>query len=212
MMKRLIVNADDFGLTRGVNDGIARAFRSGIVTSATIMANGKAFDHAVEHARANRGLGVGCHLALVGGSPVSLPARIPSLINKDGLLPATLTELVVRLSRGLISTDAIVTELRAQVERAVNAGITPTHFDSHKHSHTHPVVMEALALVAGEFGIKRVRNPFERVFSSTPLRSWSNWSYMKQSALSVAIAPSAIRFKMLVRDYGLRTPDRFVGV
>src|SRR5204863_8267646 len=78
-MKRLIVNADDFGFTRGVNAGILRASESGILTSATLMANGDAFGEAVEMALANPRLGVGCHLVAVGGRPVAPPSEIPSL-------------------------------------------------------------------------------------------------------------------------------------
>src|ERR1700704_4427871 len=101
-MKSLIVNADDFGFTRGVNAGIIRAFKSGIVTSTTIMANGGAFEDAVSLALANPELGVGCHLAIVGGRPVASPSKIPSLIDRNGALPATLTKLVIKIARGRV--------------------------------------------------------------------------------------------------------------
>lgn len=208
-MKRLIVNADDFGFTPGVNAGIIHAFKNGILTSTTIMANGDAFDDAVALALASPGLGVGCHLAIVGGRPVSGPDEVPSLVNKDGLLPPTLGQLLIKLTRGSVNVDDIARELRAQVSRVVNAGITPTHFDSHKHSHVTPQVMKALALVAGEFGVTRVRNPFESVFSRGSL---SGLTSVKQSALSTAIALGAIRFKSLARRHRLKTPDRFIGV
>ena len=211
-MKRLIVNADDFGYTRGVNAGIARAYKTGIVTSTTIMANGDAFEDAVELARANPGLGVGCHLALIGGRPVAEPSRVSSLVDDDGALAPTLTQLVLKLTRGLISTDEIASEFRAQVDRVARAGIQPTHLDTHKHSHTHPLVMKALTRVAAEFGIGCVRNPFERVFATSRLRNLTNWAYLKQFALSAAIQPGAIQFMRLVRRHGLKTPDRFFGV
>ena len=211
-MKRLIVNADDFGYTRGVNAGIARAYKTGIVTSTTIMANGDAFEDAVELARANPGLGVGCHLALIGGRPVAEPSRVSSLVDDDGALAPTLTQLVFKLTRGLISTDEIASEFRAQVDRVARAGIQPTHLDTHKHSHTHPLVMKALTRVAAEFGIGCVRNPFERGFATSRLRNLTNWAYLKQFALSAAIQPGAIQFKRLVRRHGLKTPDRFFGV
>jgi len=181
-MKRLIVNADDFGFTRGVNIGIVRGFKAGIVTSATIMANGDAFEEAVELTRANPGLGIGCHLAIIGGSPIAPASEVPSLVDRAGALPSTLTKLVMKLARDSITSDQIAREFRAQVERVKRAGINITHFDTHKHSHTHPKVMEALAQVAGEFGITRVRNPFERLFSGR-LGSQLTWAYWKQSAL-----------------------------
>ncbi len=211
-MKRLIVNADDFGFTRGVNAGIVQAYKTGIVTSATIMANGEAFQDAVELAHANPGLGVGCHLAAVGGRPIAAASEVRRLAPDGGALPATLTQLSIKLARGLIATDELVREFRAQIERVVRAGITPTHLDTHKHAHTHPQVMEALARVAAEFGIKRVRNPFEKMFSSVWRNGHLKWAYLKQSAMSAAIAPAAIRFKMLAREHSLNSPNRFFGV
>ena len=210
-MKRLIVNADDFGFTRGVNAGIVRAFKSGIVTSTTIMANGEAFEDAVSLARANPGLGVGCHLAVIGGLPVASPSEILSLVDRNGALPATLTKLVIKIARGQVPTEEIAREFRAQVLRVASSGIKITHLDSHKHSATHPRVMEALARVATEFGIKCVRNPFETVFAGR-LDSQPTWAYLKQFALSAAIAPAAIEFTRIAREHGLKTPDRFFGV
>ena len=211
-MKRLIVNADDFGFTRGVNAGILRAYTTGIVTSTTIMANGEAFDDAVELARANPGLGVGCHLAVVGGRPIAHRSEVRSLVDEDGALPPTLTQLMIKLAKRSVPTDELACELRAQIERVVHAGINPTHLDTHKHSHTHPQVMKALARVAGEFGIRCVRNPFENVFAPARLKSYAKFAYLKQSALSAAIHPGVLQFKKMVRHRGLKTPDRFFGV
>ena len=212
LMKRLIVNADDFGFTRGVNAGVVRAYETGIVTSTTIMANGEAFEDAIELVRAHPGLGVGCHLAVVGGRPVAKRSEVRSLLDGEGALPATLTQLMVKLARGSVSTDEIALEFRSQLQRVARAGIRPTHLDTHKHSHTHPQVMNALARVAAEFGIKCVRNPFEGVVAPAQLISLSKWAYLKQYALSAAIQPRAIQFKRLARAHGLRTPDRFFGV
>lgn len=211
-MKRLIVNADDFGFTRGVNAGIVRAFKTGIVTSTTIMANGSAFEDAVELARAYPGLGVGCHLAAVGGRPVAPVAEVSSLVDSEGALPKSLTQLMFKLVRGSVPTDELTSEFRAQLERVSKTGIKLTHLDTHKHSHTHPRVMQALAQVAAEFGIKCVRNPFENSFNLKRMGSLSKWAYLKQHALSAAISPGAIRFKRLARKSGLKTPDRFFGV
>jgi hopanoid biosynthesis associated protein HpnK len=211
-MKKLIVNADDFGFTRGVNRAVVRAFKTGIVTSTTIMANGEAFEDAVESALANPGLGVGCHLAVVGGLPVAPAADVSSLVDSGGVLPRTLTRLMFKLARGLVPIEELMREFRAQLERVAQAGIKLTHLDTHKHSHTHPRVMKALGKVAAEFGIKCVRNPFERPFSLKRPGPLSDWSYLKQYALSAAISPGAIQFKRLVREYGLKTPDRFFGV
>ena len=211
-MKRLIINADDFGFTRGVNNGIVQAHKQGIVTSTTIMANGQAFNEAVELARENPGLGVGCHLSIVGGRPVAPATQIRSLLESDGSLPPTLTRLALKLTRRAVPPEQIVIEFRAQLERITRCGIKLTHVDTHKHSHTHPQVMKALAIAAGEFGIKCVRNPFENVFARVGLAGVANWSFVKQSALSAAIQPSVIQFKRVIRKAGFETPNRFFGV
>lgn len=214
-MKYLIVNADDFGFTRGVNEGIDLAFKAGILTSTTIMANGDAFDEAVEIALANPALGVGCHLALVGGRAVASPRQVTSLVESDGMLPATLTRLMTKLAGGGLQDEHIERELRAQIERVVSAGITPSHLDSHKHSHTHPRVMKALARVAADFGIKSVRNPFESVVAPAPIGPAARASrgiYLKQYAMSAAVSVRARAFKRLAREHAFRTPDFFSGV
>lgn len=210
-MKRLIVNADDFGFTRGVNEGILRAHRTGIVTSTTIMANGDAFEEAVEMARVMPSLGVGCHLSAVGGRPISKPSEIPTLVDHDGLLPPTLGQLLIKLARKSVSTDEIAAEFRSQLIRITSAGITPTHLDTHKHSHTHPQVMRALARVATEFGVVCVRNPFESIVVGA-VAMLSSWKYLKQAAKATAIQPAAIKFRQAIAEYRLKTTDRFLGV
>src|SRR5215472_13323215 len=131
-MTKLIVNGDDFGFARSVNTGILRGHREGILTSTTIMANGPAFDDAIEIALANPSLGVGCHVAVVDGLPISPPADIPSLLSSDGRLPGTVTELARKLGR-VIRVRDVEREIGAQVQRVIDAGITPTHLDTHKH-------------------------------------------------------------------------------
>ncbi len=150
-MKRLIVNADDFGFTRDVNEGIVRAHRRGIVTSTTLMANGSAFQDAVmlakEHAST---LGVGIHLTLIGERALSRPGKA---------LPATPSALAwAVLTRSL----NLVKELEAQVGRVLAAGIKPTHLDTHKHSHLLPQVADAVGIVAERHGIPWVRRPLDK--------------------------------------------------
>jgi hopanoid biosynthesis associated protein HpnK len=210
-MMDLIVNGDDFGLTRGVNAGIIQTFREGILTSATLMANGPAFEDAVELARANPQLGVGIHLCLVGGPAVASAKDIPALADRDGQLPKTLFVLLTRLSGGWIPTRQIEREFRAQIQRVLDAGIRPSHLDTHKHTHTHPRVMEALGRVANEFGIRNVRKPFEDF--RTALGSHTDGHTNTRQVISaVAAGTAAPLFRLLVRSYGLRTPDHFFGL
>lgn len=160
-MKTLIVNADDFGLTPGINRGIVHAHLRGILTSATLMANGAAFCQALDLAREHPSLGVGCHLTLIGGPPVSSPDKIPSLVDEEKLLPPTVREFFWRLALGRIKREEIYRELRAQVEKIFKSGICVTHFDSHKHVHGHPVVFEAVLKLAQEFKVRAIRNTRE---------------------------------------------------
>jgi chitin disaccharide deacetylase len=211
-MKTLIVNADDFGLTPGVNEGILRAFREGILTSTTIMANGPAFDDAVARTRDCPEIDVGCHLVLVGGKSVAPPAEIPSLAKRDGDLPKTLFELTCRLWSGLVQEADIEREFRAQVERVIAAGITPSHLDTHKHTHAHPSVMNALFRVAKEFKILRVRMPFERGAMRGTSSSPSGGGSITQRMLASAAGMAAPAFRRGLREYNLRSPQHFFGV
>jgi len=211
-MKRLIVNADDFGYTRGVNAGIARGFREGIVTSTTIMATGDAFEDAVDCAQANPKLGVGCHLVLVGGKCVAPAKQVTSLADSEGRLPPSLSALLSKLSTGSVRPEAIEAELRAQVERVVAAGLRPTHFDSHKHTHAHPKVMEVVVRVAEEFKVTRIRKPFEDAAALLWPVFRGGGSSWKQRATALIAGVNASRFRKLASSHGIRTPDHFMGV
>ncbi len=211
-MKEVILNADDFGFTRGVNEGIIRAHRDGILTSATLMANGTAFDDAVERAKANPRLGIGCHLVLTGGFAVAPPEEIPSLVDARGRLPVSLGRLVTRVSSGTIPVIEIEKELRAQIEKIRRAGIEPTHLDTHKHSHVHPRIMNVLGRVAQEFGITRVRNPVENLGDSWRTTRGTGAGLMKNLASAASVRAVASRFKAISRKYGLRSPDHFLGL
>ena len=139
------MNADDFGYTRDVNRGIVEAHTRGILTATTLMANGTAFDHAVELARENPALDVGCHLVLIGGR---------SLLGNRDPLPRSVPEFLTRLAtRSIRPYD----ELRAQIEKILSAGITPFHLDTHKHTHLAFPVLSAVARLSEEFRIRWVR-------------------------------------------------------
>ena len=150
-MKFLIPNADDFGFTRDVNEGIVHAHRHGILTATTLMATGAAFDHAVALARENPELDVGVHLVLVGSPGY----------------PSTVARLIAAIALGRIK---IYDELASQVRKVLDAGIRPTHLDTHKHTHLWPPVLNAVARVSEEFRIPWVRRPFGNPFDGTLAR------------------------------------------
>ena len=143
----LIVNADDFGFTRDVNEGIVEAHRSGILTATTLMANAPAFENAVELAKRTSSLDVGAHLVLIGGESLSRPGHA---------LPATVGQLVKAVVLGRIR---IYEELDAQIRRIASAGIALTHLDTHKHTHLLPQVLDAVARLSAAHGIRWVRRP-----------------------------------------------------
>jgi chitin disaccharide deacetylase len=211
-MKQLILNADDFGMTLGVNEGIVRAHREGVLTSTTLMANGLAFADAVKKAEENPKLGVGCHLVLVGGKPVAPAEQVPSLVDGQGNLPDSLPEFVARVSAGLIKKDEIERELRAQIQKIQNAGVILTHLDSHKHTHAHPKVMDVVGKVAQEFGITKIRRPVENLRSSWESTRKDAEGVSKQIAAAGVVRVVASGFEAFVEKYKLTCPDYFLGL
>ena len=166
MPPRLIINADDFGLTPGVNRSIIELHRAGVLTSATLMATGAAFDDAASLALANPSLGVGCHIVLTDGTPASDPASIPSLLGPDQKsFRPSLIDFVQSLLRGKIREEEIEREALAQIHKLQQAGISITHVDTHKHSHLFPGVARPLLRALEQASITAIRNPFEPAFT-----------------------------------------------
>lgn len=166
MPSRLIINADDFGLTPGINRSILELHQAGVLTSATLMATGSAFDDAVAIASSNPALGVGCHVVLTDGVPASPPEAIPSLLGPDGkTFRTSLLDFVHHLLRGRIREGDIEREATAQITKLQQAGISITHIDTHKHTHLFPAVARPILRVLERTGITAIRNPFEPAFT-----------------------------------------------
>jgi len=190
--RRLVVNADDFGFTTGVNRGIIEAHRRGILTSTTLMANGPRFDHAVALGRENPSLDIGCHLVLVGGASV-LRESVP--------LPPTVGRLITALARRRLSPYG---ELRAQVGKILDHGLRPTHIDTHKHTHLLPPVLDAVGRLSEEFGIPWVRRPFDFPIEANGIPA-------SKRILSRGLGFARARFHRTLARYGCRTTDHFAG-
>jgi predicted glycoside hydrolase/deacetylase ChbG (UPF0249 family) len=191
--KQLVVNADDFGFTPDVNAGIVEAHRDGILTAATLMANGDAFEDAVRLARQTPGLDIGCHLVLIGGH---------SLLTKQAF-PATVAQLVAALATRRIR---VYDELAAQMHRIVDAGVRPSHLDTHKHTHLAPPVLDAVARLAEEFGVRWVRRPFD-----FPLNALRGGVPRLKRLTSDALGLLRRRFHRVLASHGCRTTDHFAG-
>jgi chitin disaccharide deacetylase len=180
-LKKLIVNADDFGFTRDVNQGIVEAHTRGILTATTLMATGAAFDDAVRLARAHPTLDIGCHLVLVGEPP----------------FPPTIAQLLQALALRRIQPYQ---EFSRQIPKIMDAGIRPTHLDTHKHTHLLPPVLDAVARVSQEFGIPWVRRPFDY-----PLQPGGiDWKTRLMRTMGT-------RFQTRLSERGCRSTDWFAG-
>jgi predicted glycoside hydrolase/deacetylase ChbG (UPF0249 family) len=191
--KQLVVNADDFGFTTDVNAGIIEAHRHGILTATTLMANGDAFDDAVRLARETPTLDIGCHLVLIQGRSL-LTGRA---------LPRTVTELLKALARRELR---IYDELAAQVKNIEQAGIRPSHLDTHKHTHLAPPVLDAVARLAQERGVPWVRRPFD-----FPLSASGGAVPLLKRMTSQALSAMRTRFQRVLQEHGCRSTDHFAG-
>ena len=158
-MKKLIVNADDLGLTPGVNRGVVRAFQDGIVTSASLLVTGSAFDDAVALARQNPELDVGLHLTLVEEQSILGREVLPTLVDESGRFPRTSGELLRRALLARISWDEVEREIAAQIARFQNTGLRLSHLDSHQHLHMFPPVFQIVRRLTRGMDNVWIRNP-----------------------------------------------------
>ena len=163
----LIVNADDFGLTAGVNRSVLELLEADALTSATLMVNGSAALEAVRIAQSAPRLGVGCHVVLIDGSPVLNPSSIASLVSTAGRFPDSLPRFAAAVLSGAAKEQHIEAEATAQIRRLLDAGMTVDHVDTHKHTHMFPPVARALMRAAVTTGVRSIRNPFEPGWSAS---------------------------------------------
>ncbi len=214
-MRRLIINADDLGLTPGVNRAIVECHQAGTVTSSTLMASSQAFDHALALVQSHPKLRIGCHAMLVDGTPLLPPAEVPSLLAPGGQTQVFRTGIAgfaqATLS-GKLHADEITREATAQIRKLQTAGIDLTHFDTHKHTHMFPQVLRPLLRAARDCGIRAVRNPF------APLKALAFATFMKRPKLWVrytevrALRRFARAFQIEVEAAGLRTTHGTFGI
>jgi len=214
-VRRLIVNADDFGFTAGINRAIAEAHTRGIVTSSTLMANGRAFADAVRLAATVPRLSVGCHVVLIDGEPVLDAERLPSLTEKrsgGARFRDSLKSFAARALAGRLNPHEIEVEAMAQIRKLQSAGVSVSHVDTHKHTHLFPAVLRPLLRAARACGVQAVRNPFgpsKPLKSSTLLTRPSLWTRYAEVRI---LRTLAVKFRDAAKREGLVTPDGTLGV
>jgi len=214
-VRRLIINADDFGFTAGINRAIVEAHNHGVLTSSTLMANGQAFADAVRLAGTVPQLSVGCHVVLIDGQPLLDSKAVSSLLDRstgNGRFRNGIGGFALRALAGSFDPREIEAEVTAQIRKLQAAGIRVSHLDTHKHTHLFPSVLPPLLRAGAACGVRAVRNPFG---PRCPLRSgqllarpglWSRYAEMR------VLQGFAGRFRRAVKEEGFATPDGTVGV
>jgi chitin disaccharide deacetylase len=213
-VRRLIVNADDFGFTSGVNRAIIEAHTHGIVTSSTLMANGVTFAQAAQLAKSVPRLSIGCHVVLIDGQPVLEASQLPSLTTgnhpprfRDGLKMFATLALA-----GRMKAEEITFEASSQIRKLQTAGIAVSHVDTHKHTHLFPQILRPLLRAASDCGVRTIRNPFG---PRLPLRSsqllvrpglWTRYAEVH------VLRRFAAKFRKYVDEAGFASPDGTLGI
>lgn len=215
-VRKLIVNADDLGLTAGVNRAILETHRSGVVSSATMMANGAQFEDAVRAARAAPGLSVGCHVVLVDGTPVSPPGTGETLLAIRSAEPekfySRLSAFAARAMLGGFDPDELVAEITAQIRKIQSTGLAVTHLDTHKHAHIFPAVLVALLRAARICGVRAIRNPFVPVEAMPARRFKGRRSLWKRYGQVRLLHRFSRQFVERTKRAGVLAPDGVIGV
>jgi chitin disaccharide deacetylase len=214
-VKSLIVNADDLGWAEGVNQGIVEAFRHGIVTSTSLLANGEAFAGGVNTARSAPGLGVGVHLNLSDGAPVADRESVMSLLNDDGNFAGGPESLLLKRARRGLMLAEVEEEWDAQIRKVRDAGIQPTHLDGHKHVHMLPGLFEIALRLAKKHGIGAIRVSLEE----SSLRAALSFGAKQHPGVVMKQGVRARGLKLLARDArdqaeraGIATAGYFCGI
>lgn len=211
-MRKLIVNADDFGFNREVTDGIIKCHQQGCVTSTTLMAHMPAAEYAVEQAKKFPNLSIGIHLAINTGRPISNPEEIPALVNSDGAFKSS-SEIVQLAKHCRLPIEQIHREFTAQVEKFLSLGITPTHCDGHQNITVNPQPLIALMRVAKKYNIKRMRT-YRGLYRIDKSYGFKFSNLLRMLRINIIRAPKSTYYELLhrfLRLKGYRLPGMKYG-
>lgn len=198
MTTRLILNADDLGLSPEVNAAIEQAHREGVLTAASLMVGEPAAAEGVDLARRNPRLAIGLHLTLTDGTPTLPPERIPALVQANGRFRDDMAGLGLVLAASRAARAQLRAEIAAQFAAFRATGLPCDHLNAHKHYHLHPVIAAAAFAEAARHGLRAVRIPWEPP-SLVP-------------GAGRALYPLTLWLSRLAARHGLRAPDRVVGL
>ena len=205
-MKRLVVTADDFGLSPSVNEACEEAHRDGILTAASLMVSAPAAADAVARARRLPGLRVGLHLVMVEAWPTLPPAALPDLVDGAGLMRRDMGRLGLDLAARPAARRQLAAEVAAQFEAFRATGLPLDHVNAHKHFHVHPVIAGIVLAVGRRYGMRALRVPRE----PRALLRRAEPGASPRPALD--IAPWAALLAVRARAAGLLIPDRTLGL
>lgn len=205
-MKRLVVTADDFGLSLEVNEAVEQAHREGILTAASLMVSAPAAADAVARAKRLPSLRVGLHLVLVEAWPTLPPADLPDLTGADGLLRADMAKLGLDFARRPAARRQLAAEIAAQFEAYRATGLPLDHVNAHKHFHVHPLIAGAVLRIGRRYGMRALRVPRE------PREILRRAELGARPRAALDSAPWAALLAVRARQAGLLIPDRTLGL
>lgn len=205
MRRSVILSADDFGLSEAVNEGVERAYRDGVLTSASLMVGAPACADAVRRARTMPGLRVGLHVVVIEGRAVLPPSEIPDLVDETGLFPSDQLRLGLRYFFLPNVRSQLNREIRAQFRAFHETGLVLDHADAHKHMQMHPTVAAMIIDAGWQFGLPAMRVPCE---PPAVLRECG----VRTGMGARAMAWWARHLRRQLREAGLRANDSVFGI
>ncbi len=214
-MRNLIVNADDLGWTEGVNRGIVEAHQKGLVTSTTLLANGRAYESAVGMAGQNPQLGIGVHLNLGDGQPVASRDEVRGLLNGAGEMDGGTEGLLLRIASRRLRMEEVEREWDAQIRKIRESGIAPTHLDGHKHVHMLPGLFELALRLAKKHGIRAIRLANEEASLRSALAAGATSKasvVLRQGVRARGLKLLAREARKMAEREGIATSDYFCGI
>lgn len=209
--RRVIVNADDFGCSQSVNQGIIKAHQLGIVTSTSMMVNMPGTDEAFQLAKQNPQLGVGLHINLTYGRPILAPALVPSLVNKSGNF-YSVGQFILRVQLGKIRLADLQQEITAQFKRFLASGIVCTHFDGHRHIHCIPKVFRVATQEAKRFNVSKCRISLEKPSTPATTSDYLNPLFYVQQSKAKLLDYWSQRCMNIAAESRMTHPQSFYGI